>query len=252
MGEIQNIDYVSGFIAKNKSRIKKVVIGATSHTSISVVMNDGTDDRCFDIETSTPSMYYGNNRCRIYNWIDILIIYLRCGMKPPRICVRVTGRGRPLYYAALKRQASEFLRDLDFEEYSPELSQLLLDFIMDDPEYIIDVLKKGSSSIECVKMEFGVKNVLEIDPLTGEMVERRHKVDPSFTRDMVSEIHLEELSDQLTEQFVLDLTEFRDSFIRNKLEELIKSEELSPEQKMFFVRYYREHYGSGEKEVLHL
>ena len=252
MNETKSIDWISGFIAKNKSQIKKVMIGATSHTSVSVVMNDDTDDRCFDIETSTPSMYYGNNRCRIYNWIDILIIYLRCGMKPPRICVRVTGRGRPLYDVALKRQASEFLRDLDFEEYSPELSQLLLDFIMDDPEYIIDVLKKGSSSVECIKLIFGAKAFPEYDPLTGEIVERRHKVDSSFTRDLVSEIHLEELSNQLTEQFVSDLVEFRDPFIHDELEKLIKSEELTPEQKMFFVRYYREHYGSEEKEVLHL
>jgi hypothetical protein len=251
MAEVQTIDYISGFIAKNKSRIKKVMIGATSHTSISVVMNDDTDDRCFNIGTGVP-MYYGNSCRRRYTWIDILIIYLRCDMKPPKICVRITGRGDPVYVTSLKRQPLEFLRDLEFEEYSPELSQLLLDFIMGDPEHIIDVLKKGSGSIECIKVIFYSRAFPEYDPLNGEIVERRHKVDPSFTRDLVSEIHLDELAGQLTELFVSDLVEFRDSFINDKLEELIKSEELSPEQKMFFVRYYREHYGSEEKEVLHL
>lgn len=248
MAEIQTIDYISGFIAKNKSRIKKVVIGATSHTSISVVMNDDTDDRCFDIGTEVP-MYYGNSCRRRYTWIDILIIYLRCDMKPPRICARITGRGEPVYAVSLKRQPSEFLRDLSFEEYSPELSQLLLDFIMDNPKYIIDVLKKGSSSIECIKVMFGTKAFLEYDPLTGEIVERKHKVDPSFTRDLVSEIHLEELSNQFTESFVSYLVELRDSFIHKELKRLIKSDEITPEQKMFFVRYYREHYGSDGKEM---
>lgn len=264
MVEVKPIDYISGFIAKNKSRITKVFIGVTNRSTVRIVMNDNTE-KCFEIGKSTlHNMYlygddvYGDDKPpafvrRPYRWIDILLIYLRCDMKPPKMYVRMRSEGDPTFAKEIKSRARTFLLDLDFEEYSPELSQLLLDFVMKDPEYIMDVFGKGSNSIEYIKLMFDNKTVSEYDPVTSELVTRRYRVKPSLVRDDITEDELSEVFDQYGASFVSELDSIRIPFLRHKMEKLISSDEPSPEQKMFFVRYYREHYGSDEeKEVLRL
>lgn len=262
MAEIKLIDYISGFIAKNKSRITKVFIGVTNVTSVRIVMNDNTE-KCYEIGRSTSNVMrlygddiYGDERPafvrRPYRWIDILLIYLRCDMKPPKMYVRMRSEGGPVYSQAVKSRARPFLLDLDFEEYSPELSQLILDFVMKDSEYIMDVLNKGSRSIEYVKLMFDNKTVSEYDPVTSELVQRWYRVKPSLVHDDITEDELSEVFDQYGSSFVSELDAIRIPFLRDKMEKLISSDELNPEQKMFFVRYYREHYGSDEEKELRL
>lgn len=250
MAEIQSIqfiDYISAFIAKNKSRIKRVIIGVPNKASVRIFMNDGTQ-RYYEIGKSTRYLYrlYVDSNpprivCRGYSWTDILLICLRCDMKPPRLSLRMIPKGDATFIKTIDSRIWTFLSDLDFEEYSPELSQLVLDFIMKNPVYIMDVLNRAFRSVEFVKLVFENEQFSEYDPFTGYQIERTYQTKASLVHDYRTEEELSEISERYLVSFISELKVSRCPILKSKMEELISSEELSPEQKMFFVRYYREH-----------
>jgi hypothetical protein len=248
MNEAKSIDWISEFIAKNKSRIHSIDIGYPSSDSVQIFMDDDHSTTYWDlwIKETEPTQYqlFGNpepsNVHRRFTWVDVLLIHLRCGMKPPRMSVNMYYVNDIYTRAEARRDPVVFLRMLQLKDYSVELNEVLLNFIMSDPKLI-----------KYVMMDSAERYVREISrtAIRSAMM----KSGGIYGGGTLSKSGLMDINERYIDLFVSGLVDMRELIIKKRIEYLISDEEVSPELKMFFIRWNMEHFGSsGENETLRL
>lgn len=244
MNEAKSIDWISEFIAKNKSRILSIDVGYPSSDSVQIFFDDGHSTTYWDfwIKETEPAQYklFGNQEPvhRRFTWVDVLLIHLRCGMKPLKMSVNMYYVNDIHTRAETRRDPVVFLKMLQLKDYSVELNEVLLNFIMSDPKLIRYVMM---DSAERYVREISLTNVRSAMMNSG-----------IYGGGTLSKSGLMDINERYIDPFVFGLVDIRESVIKERIEHLLSDEEVSQELKMFFIRWKKEHLSSDENETLRL
>ena len=242
MNEAKSIDWISEFIAKNKSRIHSIDVGYPTSDSVRIYMNDETY-MYFWIKETGPmyQLFFGQEPLNVHRrfiWVDVLLIHLRCGMKPPSMSVNMYYVNDIHIRVEARRDPVVFLRMLQLKDYSVELNEVLLNFIMSDPKLI-----------KYVMMDSAERYVREISRTS---IRTAMMKSGGIYGGTLSKSGLMDINEKYIDPFVSGLVDIRESVIKERIEHLLSDDEVSPELKMFFIRWKKEHLSSGENETLRL